>query len=126
MTQQTTAYAPRKGETFGLWFIKIITGPLLIILLIAHMIVNHLIAEGGLLTYADVIAYFSNPWIVIMEITFLITVTTHAFLGLRGIILDMNPSRRILKEINWVLGLAGVVFVVYGVWLAMTVASQGM
>jgi len=126
MAQLTNTYAPRKGETFGLWFIKMITGPLLVILLIIHMIINHLVAEGGLLTYADVVEYFNNPWIVIMEVTFLTTVTTHALLGLRGIILDMNPSRSILNTLNWVLGLAGVGVVVYGVWLALTIASHSV
>ena len=124
MTQLTNASAPRKGETAGLWFIKMVTGPLLIIVLVIHMIVNHLVAEGGLMTYKDVVIYFRNPWVVAMEITFLVVVAIHSLLGLRTIILDMNPGRALLKVVNWVLVLAGTGAIVYGVWLALTVAAQ--
>ncbi len=124
MTQLSNVSAPRKGETAWLWFIKMVTGPLLVILLFVHMIVNHLVAENGLLDYQDVVNYFSNPWIVAMEITFLAAVVTHSLLGLRGIILDMNPSRGLLIFINWLFGLVGVGAVIYGIWLALTIAAQ--
>lgn len=124
MTQINNASAPRKGETAGLWFIKMVTGPLLIIILIIHMIVNHLVAEGGLMSYADVVIYFRNPWVVGMEIIFVVVVVIHALLGLRTIILDMNPGRALLRVINWVLVLVGSGAVVYGIWLALTVAAQ--
>lgn len=124
MAQMTNTSAPRKGETAGLWFIKMVTGPLLIIVLVIHMIVNHLVAEGGLMTYKDVVIYFRNPWVVGMEITFVIIVVIHALLGLRTIILDMNPTRTLLGVINWILILAGAGAVVYGLRLALIIASQ--
>ena len=124
MTQLSNVSVPRKGETAWLWFIKMVTGPLLVILVFVHMIVNHLVAENGLLTYQDVVNYFRNPWVVAMEITLLITVVGHSLLGLRGIILDMNPSRTLLKFVNWLFGLVGVGAVIYGIWLALAIASQ--
>jgi succinate dehydrogenase / fumarate reductase membrane anchor subunit len=108
-----------------LWLVKMITGPLLVILLLIHFIVNHFIAETGLLTYADVVAYYRNPLIPIMEILFLTTVVTHSLIGLRGILLDLNPTRRLLKVIDGGLVILGLVAVSYGVWLALVIASKG-
>lgn len=108
-----------------LWLVKIITGPILVILLLIHFVVNHFIAETGLLTYADVVAYYRNPIVPIMEILFLVTVVTHALIGLRGILLDLNPARRLLKVMDWGLVLLGVVSVSYGIWLALVIVSKG-
>ncbi len=126
---QTTSQnisAPKSGETAWLWLVKIVTGPLLIIFLLIHFIVNHFAAENGLLTYADVIAYYKNPLIPAMEILFLATVVTHSLIGLRGIILDLKPSRSALKAIDWTLVILGITAVSYGTWLALTIASTGV
>jgi succinate dehydrogenase hydrophobic anchor subunit len=106
-----------------LWIFKILTGPLLVILLGVHLIVNHLVTETGLLTWTDVVLYFNNPWIVLMEITFLATVVTHSLLGIRGIILDLNPQRKLLKTLDWALVIFGTVVTLYGLWLALTISS---
>ena len=119
--------APRPGETTWLWLIKIVTGPLLILVLILHLTVNHYIGSlpSGLMTYQDIVRYYQNPIIPAIEILFLITVVSHSLIGLRGIILDMNPSRQALKIITWILSLLGVFSVAYGIWLALTIASKG-
>jgi succinate dehydrogenase / fumarate reductase membrane anchor subunit len=118
---------PRPGENTWIWLIKIVTGPLLIIVLVLHFTVNHYLGSmsSGLMTYEDVIKYFQNPIIPAIEILFLITVVTHSLIGLRGIILDMNPSPQTLKIVTWLLTILGVSSVVYGIWLALTIASKG-
>lgn len=116
--------APRSGENSWLWLVKIVTGPLLIILILVHFIVNHFIGQNGLLTYADVVAYYSNPLIPLMEILFLATVVTHSLSGLRGIILDLKPSRGVLTAVDWLLALVGVAAISYGAWLALVIASR--
>jgi succinate dehydrogenase / fumarate reductase, membrane anchor subunit len=118
---------PRPGENTWLWLIKIVTGPLLVILLGLHFWVNHYMGSlsSGLMTYEDVIQYFQNPLIPIIEILFLITVVTHSLIGLRGIVLDMNPSRSMLRIVTWLLVILGVSSVAYGIWLALTIASLG-
>ena len=119
--------APRPGETSWIWLIKIVTGPLLVLVLMLHLIVNHYLGSlpTGLMTYDDIVRYFQNPIIPAIEILFLITVVTHCLIGLRGIILDMNPSRPVLNIITWFLSLLGVFSVVYGIWLALTISSKG-
>ncbi len=115
----------KKFEGTGRWLIKIIAGLFIVVLLGIHFVVNHLVAPGGLLTYADVVRYYQNPIVVVMEITFLAVVVTHSFLGLRSILLDLNPSQRVLKIIDTTLLVIGFAAVSYGIWLALTIASRG-
>jgi succinate dehydrogenase / fumarate reductase membrane anchor subunit len=126
-TFSSPASGPRPGENTWIWLIKIVTGPLLVIVLGLHLTVNHYMGStaSGLMTYDDVIWYFQNPMIPAIEILFLITVVTHSLLGLRGIVLDMNPSRTALRIITWLLFILGVSSVAYGSWLALTIASLG-
>lgn len=126
-SSSTYGSSPRPGETTWLWLIKIVTGPLLLVVLILHLTVNHYLgsSSSGLMTYDDIIRYFQNPIIPAIEILFLITVVTHSLIGLRGIVLDMNPSRRVLSAVTWLLTLLGVASVIYGIWLALTIASKG-
>jgi succinate dehydrogenase / fumarate reductase membrane anchor subunit len=116
---------PRSGEGAGLWFLKILTGFLVIVVLIIHLIVNHLIVEGGLLTYADVVRYYQNSIIPIMEIAFLIFVVTHALMGLRSVLLDLHPSNKVLRLINYGLVVLGVGSIAYGTWLVLVIVSRG-
>jgi succinate dehydrogenase / fumarate reductase membrane anchor subunit len=116
---------PRSGEGAGLWFLKILTGFLVIVVLIIHLIVNHLIVEGGLLTYADVVRYYQNSIIPIMEIAFLIFVVTHALMGLRSVLLDLHPSNKVLRLINYGLVVLGVGSIAYGTWLVLVIVGRG-
>lgn len=129
MSQLTSSYtsAPRPGETTWIWLVKIVTGPLLILVLILHLTVNHYIGSlpSGLMTYEDIVRYYQNPIIPAIEILFLIVVVIHSLIGLRGIILDMNPSRQVLTVVTWAMSLLGVFSVGYGIWLALTIASKG-
>jgi len=117
--------SPKRLEGSGRWLIKIFAGILIVFLLGIHFVVNHLVAPGGLLTYADVVAYYQHPAIVVMEIGFLVVVITHSFLGIRSIILDLNPSPAMLRAANMILLIVGSAAVIYGIWLALTIASRG-
>jgi succinate dehydrogenase / fumarate reductase membrane anchor subunit len=126
---QSTSYisTPRPGENTWIWLIKIVTGPLLIIVLGLHLAVNHYLGTmaSGLMTYQDIILYYQNPIIPTIEIIFLVTVVTHCLIGLRGIVLDMNPARNVLSIVTWLLVILGVSSVGYGIWLAVAIALQG-
>ncbi len=116
---------PRSGEGAGLWFFKLLSGALILIVLIIHLVANHLIVEGGLLSYADVVSYYQT-WIVpVMEIFFLIFVVSHALMGLRSILLDLRPSNTMLKVINWGLTVIGAGAIIYGTWLVIVITQLG-
>jgi succinate dehydrogenase / fumarate reductase membrane anchor subunit len=113
-------------EKSGLWFIKQFSGVLVFVLIIVHLLVNHFVSPNGLLTYQEVIAYLGNPWIAAMEITFLIVVTGHALLGVRSILLDLNPTKRVLSIIDPLLVVIGVIAAGYGIWLTMIIVGRAL
>jgi succinate dehydrogenase hydrophobic anchor subunit len=115
---------PRPFETTAVWLAKIVTGVLVFAILIIHLVVNHLVAEGGLLTYNDVLRYYKNPIIPLMEGFFLVFVVTHALLGVRGIVLDLGPQRSIVRLLDVVFVGVGIVSISYGLWLLITLAMR--
>jgi succinate dehydrogenase / fumarate reductase membrane anchor subunit len=116
---------PKPQEGTWLWLLKIVAGLLIVVILGIHFWVNHLVAPGGLLSYADVLAYYQNPAIIVMEILFLVFVVSHALLGLRSIILDLNPTKTELRWVNCVLLLLGTLAILYGTWLALLISAKG-
>ena len=113
-------------ENTWLWLVKVFAGLFIVILMGIHFIVNHLVAPGGLLTYSDVIAYYQNPIIPIMEGFFLIFVVGHALLGLRSIILDLNPKPTRMRWIDFILFSLGAAAVLYGIWLIIILVLKGI
>lgn len=119
----TTTKKPQ--ESTFLWLTKIIAGLVIVIILGIHFWVNHLVAPGGLLSYSDVLAYYQNPIVPIMEVFFLIFVVAHALLGLRSILLDLNPGKKLLPWINIGFILIGIIAITYGTWLVFFVVAKG-
>ena len=117
--------SPKSGENVWLWLIKLLSGIGILVILIVHLLVNHLIPEEALLTHADVVEYYTNPWIVLMEAVFLIFVISHSLIGLRSIVLDLQPSRTVLRVVDWSFYIVGLVATVYGVWLLRAVVALG-
>lgn len=114
------------AEGAGIWMIKVFAGLFILVLLGVHFVVNHLVAPGGLLTYADVVRYYDNPWIGVMEVAFLIVVIAHAFIGMRSIFLDLNPSPNALRWVNRILIVAGGFAVIYGTWLVIVISARSV
>lgn len=112
---------PKKREGFWLWFVKILTGIFVIALLFVHLIVNHLTAPEGLLTFDEVVAYLSNPWVAFMELSFLVIVVVHALVGTRSIVLDLNPSDGTMRIVDILFVLIGLVSIGYGFWLTSVI-----
>ncbi len=115
---------PTQGRGGWVWIVQALSGVALILLLGLHMIANHFVVEGGLMTFDDVVAYLSNPIIFVWETVFLIVVTLHAALGVRAVLLDLGPSARGVRVINWVLAVLGTLAVVYGIWLTLLIRGQ--
>jgi succinate dehydrogenase hydrophobic anchor subunit len=116
---------PKPYENAWLWFIKILGGVLIFITLGIHLVVNHLVAKGGLLNYQGIVQYYQISIVPIMEISFLFFAVVHSLLGTRSIILDLNPSKNILKGINILLILVGSTAIIYGVWLVILITGRG-
>lgn len=115
---------PKRNEGVWLWLVKIIAGLMVIVVLGIHFVINHAVAPGGLLTYQDVIQYYKIPIVPVMEIFFLIVVIVHSLLGLRSIILDLNPIQVVRRTVDAGLVLLGAGGIVYGAWLVIVLASR--
>ena len=78
------------------WRATAASGVALLVLVTIHMIAHHFVVEevGGLRDYAQVLDYISNPVMFVLEILFLVVVTTHAMLGLRSVLFDFGLSVR--------------------------------
>ena len=111
--------ATRRDRSGSLWLVQALTGLLLVFILGTHMIAHHFIVEGGLRDYQQVLDYVANPFVFIIEVTFVIIATIHALLGVRAIIIDLRPSAATMRVINWVLVAVGAVTIGYGLWLAL-------
>jgi succinate dehydrogenase hydrophobic anchor subunit len=114
----------RTAESAWLWLAKLVTGAAILAILIIHLIVNHLVAAGGLLTYADVLAYYANPIIPVMEAFFLIFVISHALLGVRSIVLDLGPAAHTRWWLDRALVVVGASAISYGLWLLVVLAER--
>ena len=120
-----TRSTPKTGETTTLWLIKILTGPILVIVALVHVWINHTAgsAAGNLMTFEDILVYYQNPLIPLMEIIFLVSVVAHSLLGLRGIILDLKPGAAALKLWDGAFVVLGAGSVLYGVWLIFAILA---
>jgi succinate dehydrogenase / fumarate reductase, membrane anchor subunit len=103
------------------WLWQMITGAALVLLLGLHIIAQHFIAKGGLRDYAAVLAYLRSPVFLVLEVLFLIVVTTHALLGVRAILLDFGISARAEKVLSRALAGVAVLTVGYGLWVTWVV-----
>jgi succinate dehydrogenase hydrophobic anchor subunit len=117
---------PKRGETTWLWLFKIVTGVLVVIILGVHLVVNHLVNPDGLLTFQQVVVYLSNPWVALMEGTFLVLAVFHALLGIRSVFLDLHPSAGLIRGMDIVFSVVGVVAVIYGIWLLRAIQAHGV
>lgn len=114
-------FAQRERPT-STWLWQAATGVVLIVVLTVHMVAHHFVVEGGLRSYAEVVAYLRSPVIMATEHLFLAAVTLHAMLGVRAVLLDLGPAPAVERRITSAVTLIGVLTVVYGVWLLWTVA----
>lgn len=119
-------HASAPARTARAWRWTTGTGIALLALVGVHMIAHHFVVEevGGLRTYRQVLAYVANPVIFVVESAFLIAVTAHALLGLRGVLLDLGPGPRARRRIDAALWALGIATVAYGLFLVGTLASR--
>jgi succinate dehydrogenase hydrophobic anchor subunit len=120
-----TKSSPKANESVWLWLLKILSGLLIVFFLGTHFFINHLTgtAEGGQLTFEEILKMYTQPGYLVLEGLFLTTVISHGLIGLRGVILDLNLSRGVMRILDFLFIVVGITAVGYGIWLLLTVAS---
>ena len=128
-TKRTAELEPRAypgGRSARVWRWTVASGVALVLLAGAHMIAQHFIVNetGGMRTYQQVLDYIGNPVIVVIEGLFLVAVTVHGLLGVRGVLLDLDPAPRRRRRIDRALWVIGTLTVAYGFFLITTLALR--
>jgi succinate dehydrogenase hydrophobic anchor subunit len=120
---RTEGTGVRRSRT---WKATAYSGVALLLLVTVHMVAHHFVVKevGGLRTYAQVLDYVSNPVMFVIEVLFLVVVTTHAMLGLRSVLFDFGLSARSKRMVARGLLVLGIVTVAYGVTLIGVLASR--
>lgn len=124
LNQKETTKERASGPAGALWLVQAFTGLLLVLLLLLHMVAHHFVVEGGLRNFEQVVDYVSNPAIFTITIIFLVVVTIHAMLGVRAILMDLGLGQGAQRVANWLLVVASVATIVYGVWLEIAIITQ--
>jgi succinate dehydrogenase hydrophobic anchor subunit len=115
-----------RGGSARLWHWTAGSGMALLVLATMHIVAQHFIVhqKGGLRTYGEVLSYISNPVIFVLEAAFLVAVTIHGSLGVRGVLHDLDPSPRTRRRIDRCLWVVGAVTIGYGMALLITLAVR--
>src|SRR5512132_3459860 len=111
------ARSPRRPRPASTWMAQVVSGVLLLVLMTVHMVAQHFVVEGGLRTYADVVAWIRNPVVFAVEVLLVVTVTWHAIAGVHGVLLDLGLRGRVERVVARVLFDLAVVTILYGLWL---------
>ena len=118
--------AYRRGRSTRVWYWTAGTGIALVLLATMHIVAQHFIVhqKGGLRTYGEVLTYIGNPVIFVLESAFLVAVTIHAMLGVRGVLGDLDLSSKTRRRVDRGLWFLGTVTVGYGMTLLITLAVR--
>ena len=118
--------AYRRGRSTRVWYWTAGTGMALVLLATMHIVAQHFIVhqKGGLRTYGEVLTYIGNPVIFVLESAFLVAVTIHAMLGVRGVLGDLDLSPKTRRRVDRGLWFLGTVTVGYGMTLLIALAVR--
>jgi len=114
-----------------LWFLQLVTGVLIAVLLAIHILIMHLDAVLGFfgVDVAEAISWESmmgrsiqGVWAG-LYVALLAVVLYHALNGLRGIILELTPSARTESIVTWVIIAFGIVAFVGGTCVAVALLA---
>ncbi len=124
---QSSVQAYRRGRSSRVWHWTAGSGMALMLLATMHIVAQHFVVHqtGGLRTYAEVVTYIANPIIFVLEAAFLVAVTIHAMLGVRGVLGDRDPRPETQRRIDRWLWVVGAATVGYGMVLLVTLAARG-
>jgi succinate dehydrogenase hydrophobic anchor subunit len=121
---EATRWRRRPRPAFA-WLAQVVSGVLLLVLLTVHMVAQHFVVEGGLRTYADVVAWIRNPVVFALEALLVVCVTWHGIAGVHAVLLDLGLRGRAERIAARLLFALAVTTVLYGLWLLYRIAFGG-
>ncbi len=111
------------------WFLFMIAGLLLFVLLGAHLIGMHLSSLFGIsyektLSFSHVAERSANVAFTIFYLILLALALFHGSYGVRAILLELPWSQGRERIITWIVAGIGLLFFGYGVWAALAALGQ--
>ncbi len=114
-----------------LWFVQLVTGVLIAMLLGIHMVLMHL---DAILGFFGVNVNDPTSWESMTErsreviwaglyIALLAVVLYHALNGLRNVILELTPSVRTERIVTWAIIVFGVIVFIWGSYVPIALLS---
>jgi len=123
-TSKLKSFMPKhKGSSALWWVLQRLTGVMLFVLILFHMLVNHyssahlpanIVADYGIASFQAVQWKMINfPLYSIISILFVLTVVFHMLNGFRTVMLDLAPGKMSKRILAMILLLIGILLVVY-------------
>ncbi len=110
-----------------LWFVQLVTGVLIAVLLGIHMVVQHLNAVLGTTdptAWGSMISRASQGSWVALYIALLAFGLYHGINGLRGIILELTSSVVTGRVVTWSLIVIGIVVFIWGTYVPVALSAS--
>ena len=115
-----------------LWFLQLVTGVAIAVLLGIHMVIQHLDAVLGFFgvdvaestSWASMIGRTSQGIWVFLYIALLAVGLYHGINGLRRIILEATPSVKTERIVTWVLIIFGIIVFIWGAYVPVALFSS--
>jgi len=110
-----------------LWTWHIGAGLVILVLLGLHMTIMHLsgtlgflgVQDGEPTEWANVAARAGSLFFTVTYVLLLGAALYHGFYGLRNILMELNPGRRLRTIINVGVSVVGLALFVFGTWAAL-------
>ena len=110
-----------------LWFVQLVTGALIAVLLGIHMVVQHLDAALGTpdpTAWEPMIGRAGQGTWVFLYISLLAFGLYHGINGLRGIILETTASVKTGRVVTWVLAILGIIVFIWGTYVPVALSNS--
>jgi len=115
-----------------LWFVQLVTGVLIAVLLSIHMVLMHLDAILGFFginvndptSWHSMIQRSNQAIWASLYIALLVVVLYHALNGLRNIILELTPSVRTERIVTWAIIVFGIIVFVWSSYVPIALLSD--
>ena len=109
-----------------LWFLQLVTGVLIAVLLGIHMVRQHLDAALGITdptAWGAMMERASQGAWVFLYIALLAVGLYHGINGLRNIILEVTPSVKTERIVTWVIIAFGIIAFIWGTYVPIALLA---
>jgi succinate dehydrogenase / fumarate reductase cytochrome b subunit len=102
------------------WLGQRVTAVVIIVTIMVHLVLTHFVAIGEL-SYDNIGERLASGAVLVNDVLLLVAVVYHALNGVRMVALDWGlagvGARRGFDVLLWVVGIAGIVYGIWALWV---------